>query len=173
MERVFHTFAPVYDGASRILILGTLPSPKSREQGFYYGHPQNRFWPVLAALFHREIPADAAGKKLFLLEKKIALWDMVSSCRIQGADDGSIRDEELQDLTPILAGADIRAIFANGKKAAALYEKNRPKGALPFFSLPSTSPANCRCSLRELTEAYAAVLPYLEEGDTGTGPFFK
>ncbi len=162
MEQVSHDFPPVYNGASRILILGTMPSPKSREQGFYYGHPQNRFWPVLANLFHIETPPTVEGKQRLLLEKGIALWDVLSSCAINGADDSSIREVSYHDLDPILETADIRAIFTNGKKAAALYKQSGRTIEKPFFVLPSTSPANCRLSLADLVTAYSVILPYLK-----------
>ena len=163
MERVHHNFLPVYNQNSRVLILGTMPSPKSREQGFYYGHPKNRFWPVLANLLKTAVPATIEEKNVFLLENKIALWDVVASCTIHGADDSSIRSVKVNDLSPILETADIRAIFTNGKKAAALLEKYRKNTGGTFFSLPSTSPANCRLSTDDLLEAYGAILPFLED----------
>ncbi len=109
--KVAHEFGPFYDKDSKVLILGSIPSPKSREQGFYYGHPRNRFWPVLAALFGERIPQTVPERKDFLTRHNIALWDVLASCDIKGADDGSIRNPEANDMRLITESADIRAIF--------------------------------------------------------------
>ena len=162
VKKVTHEFGPFYDKNSRILILGSIPSPKSREQGFYYGHPRNRFWPVLAALFNEAVPQTVPERKNFLTRHRIALWDVLASCDIKGADDGSIRNPEANDMRLITDGADIRAIFTTGGKAAKLYEKLcEPVCGVKAERLSSTSPANCRCSLEKLTEEYRKILKYL------------
>lgn len=112
--KVAHEFGPFYDKDSKVLILGSIPSPKSREQGFYYGHPRNRFWPVLAALFGERIPQTVPERKDFLTRHNIALWDVLASCDIKGADDVSIRNPEANDMRLITESADIRAIFTTG-----------------------------------------------------------
>lgn len=161
-ERIVHTIAPVFDGESRILMLGTMPSPKSREAGFYYGHPQNRFWPVLAAVLGEDAPDTTQRRRALLLRHRIALWDVLQSCTISGAEDASIREPVANDLTLITRSAPIRAVFATGKKAAALYERYcRERVGMPVTCLPSTSPANRRCSDEALTAAYRAILPHL------------
>lgn len=162
-EAIEHSIPPVYDKHSRILLLGTMPSPKSREQGFFYAHPQNRFWPVLSQLFQTEIPNSNAGRTAFLLQHRIALWDVLKSCTIKGASDASIQDAVPNDLNRILQCADIRAIFATGTKAAALYRTyHQPHIAVPFFALPSTSAANRgRFPMEKLLEEYRILLNYL------------
>lgn len=114
MERIDHPIPPLYDGSSRILILGSFPSVKSREAMFFYGHPQNRFWPVLAAVLGCERPTTIEEKKRLALTHHIALWDTIASCEIEGSSDSSIRGVVPNDLTPILRGADIRQIYCNG-----------------------------------------------------------
>ncbi len=109
-----HPFPPLYDARSRVLILGSFPSPKSREAGFFYGHPQNRFWRVLAALFDADVPRTVEEKTALVLKNRLALWDTVASCEVAGASDASITNVTANDLRPILRGADIRAIFCNG-----------------------------------------------------------
>lgn len=160
--KVAHEFGPFYDKDSKVLILGSIPSPKSREQGFYYGHPRNRFWPVLAALFGESVPQTVPERKDFLTRHNIALWDVLASCDIKGADDGSIRNPEPNDMRLITDAADIRAIFTTGGKATKLYEKMcEPVCGIRTHGLPSTSPANCRCSMDKLTEEYSKILKYL------------
>ena len=154
-ERVVHEFAPVYDGASRILILGTFPSVKSREQHFYYGHPQNRFWPGT-------IPE----KTRFLLENRIAVWDVIASCEIVGSSDSSIRSVKANDIAGLLQKSRISAVYANGSAAARLYRKYcLPSAGTEAVCLPSTSPANAAWSLQRLTEAWKVILPELSEQD--------
>ena len=139
-----------------------MPSPKSREAGFYYAHPQNRFWRVLAALWGEETPAGTQERLAFARRHHIALWDVLRACSIEGADDGSIRQPEVNDLRQVLERADIRAIFTTGAKAAALYKRYcLPVTGRPAIPLPSTSPANCRVTLDGLTEAYRAILAYI------------
>jgi hypoxanthine-DNA glycosylase len=160
-QTVIHEFEPIYDRDSRILILGTMPSPKSREAGFYYSHPQNRLWRVLADVFGEPAPSSREEKEHFLLSHHIALWDVLSSCAIKGADDSSIADPVPSDIGRILAAADIRAIFANGRKAADLYRKLCFLATgRPAVYLPSTSPANCAKPYASLLESYKVILKY-------------
>lgn len=159
---VTHEFDAFFDKDSRVLILGTIPSPKSREQGFYYGHPQNRFWKVLADVLGEEFPQTVEERKRFLKRNHIALWDVLESCEIKGASDVSIRNARPNDMNRILQAADIRAIFATGAKAAQLYKKLCfPECGVEAVRLPSTSPANCGCSYEKLREAYSQICKYL------------
>ncbi|MBS6859333.1 MAG: DNA-deoxyinosine glycosylase [Clostridiales bacterium] len=142
-QQVIHPLAPVFDERSRVLILGTMPSPKSRETGFYYGHPQNRFWRVMAELLDEPFPASREERLALALRRHFALWDVLASCVIRGADDGSIREPEANDLSAVLSAAPIEAIFTTGTKAAALYRKLcLPKTGMEAIALPSTSAAN-------------------------------
>lgn len=159
---VTHEFDAFFDEDSRVLILGTIPSPKSREQGFYYGHPQNRFWKVLADVLGEEFPQTVEERKGFLKRNHIALWDVLKSCEIKGASDVSIRNARPNDMNRILQAADIRAIFATGAKAAQLYKKLCfPECGVEAVRLPSTSPANCGCSYEKLREAYSQICDYV------------
>ena len=161
-EKVVHEFGPFYDENSRVLILGSIPSPKSREQGFYYGHPRNRFWPVLAGLFDEPVPETVEERKAFLTKHNIALWDVLASCDIRGADDGSIKNPEANNMELILNSADIRAVFTTGGKATKLYERLcLPVCGVASVGLPSTSPANCGCSMERLMEEYGRILKFL------------
>ena len=159
---VTHEFDAFFDKDSRVLILGTIPSPKSREQGFYYGHPQNRFWKVLADVLGEEFPQTVEERKRFLKRNHIALWDVLESCEIKGASDVSIRNAKPNDMNRILQVADIRAIFATGAKAAQLYKKLCfPECGVEAVRLPSPSPANCGCSYEKLREAYSQICDYV------------
>lgn len=162
---VTHEIQPVFDSRSRVLLLGTMPSPASREQGFYYGHPQNRFWRVLAAIFDEPAPRTIEEKRDMLLRHHVALWDVLASCEIEGASDASIRDAQPNDLARIFDAADIRAVFATGTKAGELYRKLiEPTLGVPCTTLPSTSPANAKMKLADLVDAYGkALLPLLGE----------
>lgn len=162
---VTHEIQPVFDSRSRVLLLGTMPSPASREQGFYYGHPQNRFWRVIAAIFDEPAPRAIEEKRGMLLRHHIALWDVLASCEIEGASDASIRDAQPNDLARIFDAADIRAVFATGTKAGELYRKLiEPTLGVPCTTLPSTSPANAKMKLADLVDAYGkALLPLLGE----------
>lgn len=160
-RRITHAFAPVFDSESRILILGTMPSPKSRELGFYYSHPRNRFWPVMANIFGEEIPKTPEDKKAFCLRHKIALWDVLRECDIEGASDSSIKNAVPNDISVILNSADIKAVFATGTTAAKFYKKFiEPKTGIPAVALPSTSPANAKTKFEELAEKYKIILDY-------------
>ncbi len=161
---VIHEIKPVYDKNSRVLLLGTMPSPKSRETGFFYGHPQNRFWKVLATLFDEPISETIEEKCDLCLRHRIALWDVLSSCDIEGASDASIKNAKPNDLAQILNAAPIQAVFTTGTKAGQLYKKLcEPVTSIPCTVLPSTSPANSRVSLGELCTTYKQALSrYLE-----------
>ena len=157
-----HPFDPIYDEDSRILILGTFPSVKSREVQFYYGHPRNRFWKTLAALLQTDFPQTVEEKIRFLKTHHIALWDTCAACDIDGSADATIRRTVPNDIRPILKAADIRAIFCGGKTAGRLYEKYIfPQTGIPAIVLPSTSPANAACTEEMLIDAWSAILPYL------------
>ncbi len=160
-QHVEHPLAPVYDERSRVLILGTMPSPRSRATGFYYNHPQNRFWKVMAALFDEPTPASNEQKEHLALRHGIALWDVLASCTIEGASDGSIGACVPNDIGQVLGAAPIEAIFCTGAKAAELYQKHCETACgMPATRLPSTSPANAAASLAQLIEAYRAILPF-------------
>lgn len=173
-EHVTHTFEPVFDEHSRILILGTFPSVKSRENRFYYGHPQNRFWKVLAgviALQHAQertaaatiaVPQTVEEKKAFLLEHHIAIWDVIAGCDIVGSSDSSIRNVVPNDLSVILDHAPVQQIFANGGKAFELYQKyTYAKTGRDIIKLPSTSPANAAFRLEKLIECWDVIRSWL------------
>lgn len=156
---VQHSLEPVFDGSSKLLILGTMPSPVSREAGFYYSHPQNRFWQVLSAVFNEPLPYTVESKKAFVLSHGIALWDVLASCEITGAEDGSIRHPVANDLSVVLSAAPIKRIFTTGDKAYSLYKKLcRAKAGMDAEPLPSTSPANRgRYPLNTLIELYTVL----------------
>lgn len=154
-RHVSHTFLPVYDETSEILILGSFPSVKSREQGFYYGHPQNRFWKVLAALCDCEVPESIEEKKKMLLANHIAIWDVIDSCDIIGSSDSSIKNVIPADIPWLLQQTRITRIFANGKTAGSLYQRFAEQSTgRKALVLPSTSPANAAYSLERLTECW-------------------
>ncbi len=159
-ERVEHTIAPFVFKEAKVLILGTIPSPKSREQGFYYAHPQNRFWKVLATVFEKTIPQSIEDKKNFLLTEKIALWDVLSECYIVGAGDASIKNEKPNDVQGIIVGTEIKSIFTTGKTACKLLSKLQ---GIKSICLPSTSPANCSVSFNELVEKYSEIKKVIKE----------
>lgn len=161
--KISHPLAPVFDSNSRVLVLGTMPSPKSREVGFYYMHPQNKFWRVLCELLGEPLPQTNDERQALLLRRHIALWDVLTGCEIDGADDGSIREPVANDLRVVLDHADIKAIFTTGTKAAQLYKKLcLPKTGTPAIPLPSTSPANCRFySYDEILDKYRVLLRFL------------
>lgn len=159
-----HTIAPVYDENSRILILGSFPSVKSREQGFFYGHPRNRFWKVLAGITEAPVPVAVEEKKNFLLEHRIAVWDVIAACTIRGSSDASIRDVVPVDLTPILETAKIQRIFTNGSTSDRLYQKYlKPATGMEAVRLPSTSPANAAFSYEQLCEEWKICLSFLKD----------
>ncbi len=153
-----HPINPIYNKDSRILILGSFPSVKSREAGFFYGHPQNRFWKVTAGVFEKEVPTTIEEKKAFLLANYIAVWDVIYSCDIVGSSDSSIKNVVANDLNVILQIADIRQIYVNGKKAEELYNKYiYPQIKREAICLPSTSPANAAWSVERLVEVWKQI----------------
>lgn len=153
-----YPFIPLWDEASKVLILGSYPSVKSRETGFFYGHPQNRFWKTLAGVFEDEVPQDIEQKKEFLHRHHIALWDVIASCDITGSQDSSITNAVPTDLSIVLDNADIRKVFVNGKAAEKYYRKYTAKTTdISAEVLPSTSPANAAWSLPRLIEAWSII----------------
>ena len=157
-ETVSHPIPPVFDENSRILILGSFPSVKSREQQFFYGHPQNRFWRVLAGVLDCPLPGTVEEKKALLLSHGIALWDVIARCEITGSADASIRSVVPNDLTGLLSTGHIERIYCNGGTAAALYRKYLlPRTGIAAVTLPSTSPANARRSPDDLIEAWSVI----------------
>lgn len=156
---VTHPIPPVYDENSEILILGSFPSVKSREAGFFYGHPQNRFWRVLAALYGGKTPATTEEKIAFLHQNHVALWDVLAACEIRGSADSTIRSAVPTDLSAILKTAPIRAVFVNGKTAEKYYRQYQlPKTGREAVCLPSTSPANAAKSLDALIREWGEAL---------------
>ena len=157
-QRLFHPFGPLFSPDSRVLILGSFPSVKSREQNFFYGHPQNRFWKVIAALFGQETPKTIPEKKELILSHGLALWDSIASCVITGSSDASIREVRANDLRIILDHASIERICCNGRKSFEMYEKYiRPEIGREATCLPSTSPANAQWSLEKLIAAWSVI----------------
>ncbi len=158
-QQIEHTFAPVFDSTSIVLVLGTFPSVKSRENQFYYGHPQNRFWRMLAQIYEAEVPQTIEEKKMLLLKNHIAVWDVIHSCDIEGSSDSSIKNVIPNDMNVILQQAKIHTIILNGGKAYELFQKYcQCEDMPPVVKLPSTSPANAACKLERLVAEWGAVL---------------
>ncbi len=158
-QRLQHTFAPIYNQDSKILILGSFPSVKSRENNFYYGHPQNRFWKVLASVLDTEVPETIEQKKKMLLEHHVAIWDVIESCSIQGSSDTSIKDVVVNDFSKILSEAKIERIYVNGTKAYEFYHKYaEPQMGMKAIKLPSTSPANAAWKLERLSKTWKEII---------------
>lgn len=152
---VVHNIDPVYNENSKILILGSFPSVKSREQEFFYGHPQNRFWKVIAKIFNCDTPITINDKKNILLNNKISVWDVIKSCEINGSSDSSIKNVIPNDLSEILNKSNIKTIFVNGKTAGKLYVKYlEEQTGIKAICLPSTSPANAIWSLESLYDKW-------------------
>lgn len=155
---ITHTFGPVFDSGSQILILGTFPSVLSREEGFYYGNPRNRFWQVLADVFNRDIPLTNREKTEFLLSNGIALWDVIRSCDITGSADSKIKNILPNELDALLSESRIDRIYANGRTAGKLYDLHlRQETGREIIVLPSTSPANACWTLIRLTDAWRRI----------------
>lgn len=155
----FHNIAPVYDARSRVLILGSFPSVKSRETRFFYGHPQNRFWRVMAAVLSCPVPQTIAEKRAMLLSHGVALWDVIASCDIVASSDASITNVLPNDISQILRAAPIQAVYCNGGKAFSLYRKHlQPTVGRPAEKLPSTSPANASWTETRLIDAWRKAL---------------
>ena len=163
-EHIVHPFPPCFDKHSKILILGSFPSVKSREQMFFYGHPQNRFWIVVASVFDDEVPNTIPEKKKFLKKHHIALWDVIGSCDIEGSSDSSIENVEANNLSQILDNADILGVFVNGKTAEKYYKKyTEGKTGIKAVCLPSTSPANAAWSIERLSDIWRKEIKNVED----------
>lgn len=153
-----HPIPPLFWGNSRVLILGSFPSVKSREQAFFYGHPQNRFWKVISAVFEKDIPQSVPEKEQLIKECNLALWDVIASCEITGSDDSSIKNVVANDISEILKNSKVDRIFVNGKTAEKYYIKYiEPKINIKAVCLPSTSPANAAYSLDKLIEKWSVI----------------
>ena len=154
-----HTFDPVFDAESKILILGSFPSVKSRENNFFYGHPQNRFWKVMANVLEWEVPTTIEEKREMLLENHVAVWDVIASCSIVGSSDTSIKDVVVNDFSRILENSKVERVYVNGGKAYELYHKYAEKvTGIKAVKLPSTSPANAAWSLEKLTKTWKEII---------------
>lgn len=164
---VYHPLEPIYDKNSKILILGTMPSVKSREYGFYYAHPQNRFFKVLSTIFGELLPNTKEEKIAFLKRHNIALYDVLKSCDIKGSKDNTIKNFEVNDFTIILKNSCIKTVFTTGKKAYELYQKYcYPVTKIKAIYLPSSSPLNiANFSFEQLVEEYKIILDYLDKKD--------
>jgi len=166
MERqlVVHPFEPIYNEYSKILILGSLPSAVSRQKEFYYGHPQNRFWKVIAAVTNQSVPHSIEEKRHLLLSKGIALWDVIGRCEISGSSDASIKNPQVNDIDGLIRKTNIQAIYTNGYKAYQLYTRFcEQKVGIKAAQLPSTSPANASFDLDRLIEAWSILRVKLDE----------
>jgi len=165
MKALTHPFPPLYNTESRVLILGSFPSVASRSVNFFYGHPRNRFWPLLSDWAGIPVPPDIQGKKELALSHGIAMWDVLASCEIDGSSDASVRNAVPNDLTPILEAASIKAILCNGTLSKTIYDRFMlQKTGIPAVGLPSTSPANAAWSMEKLKNAWYPAL------DTGKDP---
>lgn len=152
-----HNISPVFDENSKILILGSFPSVKSREQGFFYGHPQNRFWRVISSITNEDLPSTIEEKKALLLKHNIAVWDVIKSCDIVGSSDSSIENVCINDFSIIFNVANIKRIYANGDKSYSLFKKYYSKD-IEIVKLPSTSPANAQYNLIRLCDVWRVIL---------------
>lgn len=153
-----HPIEPTYNKDSEILILGSFPSVQSREVGFYYGHPKNRFWKVLAEVFEENYPETREDKRAFLIRNRIAVWDVIASCEIKGSADSTIENVKVNDLDPIFAVSNIQRVYVNGRKAHSLYQKHlEEKTGRKAIYLPSTSPANAAWGMDRLVEAWKVI----------------
>ena len=160
---IIHPIKPLYDSKAEILILGSFPSVKSREEGFFYGHPQNRFWKVMARICKQDIPTTVEEKTKMILDNHFALWDVIQSCEITGSADSTIKNVTPNDLSNILNNTNIKGIFVNGKKAEALYNKYIFKNiGIKAIVLPSTSPANASWSEDRLFEFWSNAINELK-----------
>lgn len=157
-QHITHPFPPLYDEDSTILILGSFPSVKSREQMFFYGHPQNRFWKVIAGVFKDEVPGTIEEKKVFLHKHHVALWDVIYSCDIIGSSDSSIKNAVPTDIREIIDKSHVTRVFTNGKTSGAMYEKYQKNlTGVQAITLPSTSPANAAFSVERLMESWKII----------------
>ena len=159
LTRIEHPIPPTWDARSEVLILGSFPSVKSRESGYFYGHPQNRFWRLLALLYGESCPVGNAGKRAFLLRHRLAVWDVIASCEISGSSDSSIRNAVPNDIRVILDGAEIRQICCNGQLSFRLYNRLLlPATGREALCLPSTSPANAAWTMDRLLSAWSVIV---------------
>lgn len=155
---IVHPIPPLFNAESEVLILGSFPSVKSREAAFFYGHPQNRFWAVVAEIFGAEKPITVEDKKELILSNKLALWDVIAQCEIKGSADSTITDVTANDLSVILENSNVKRIFVNGKTAEKYYNKyTYPKTGIKAICLPSTSPANAAWSIEKLVENWKII----------------
>lgn len=162
--RQLHPIPPLYSKESRVLILGSFPSVKSREQAFFYGHPQNRFWRVLAEVFNTAVPCTVAEKKQLILSNRLALWDVIAECDIEGSADASIKAVVPNDIGKILSESNINAIFVNGRTAEKYYIRyTEPKIGRKAICLPSTSPANAARNLESLCGEWNVLKKYVND----------
>ncbi len=158
MNYIQHPFGPLFNEESRVLILGSFPSVKSREQNFFYGHPQNRFWRVIAAVFDQPLPHSIEEKKRLILTNGLALWDSIAGCEITGSSDASIKNAQVNDISIILNSCSIELVCCNGRKSHELYCRYiEPQTGREAVCLPSTSPANAQWNLERLTEAWSVI----------------
>lgn len=158
MQKLTHPIAPIWNENSKLLILGSFPSVRSREENFFYAHKQNRFWRVLSSVFNAPVPLTVEDKKRFLLDNGIALWDVVASCEIDGSEDSSIKNVTANDISPIISASHIRNIYVNGATAAKLYNAYIfPQLGINAIKLPSTSPANAAWSFEKLCSAWGVI----------------
>lgn len=165
LQHIVHSIPPTFDENSRVLVLGSMPSPKSRETQFNYGHPQNRFWRVMARIADEPVPETNERKRDFCLRHHIALWDVLAECDIEGASDASIKNAKANDLSIITSTASIEAVYCTGAKAHDLFRRLdcEQSCGLPAVKLPSTSPANAACSFERLVEAYGMIFEHTHE----------
>ncbi|MEE1011391.1 MAG: DNA-deoxyinosine glycosylase [Acutalibacteraceae bacterium] len=155
---IVHPIPPLFNAESEVLILGSFPSVKSREAAFFYGHPQNRFWAVIAEIFGTEKPVTVEEKKELILSNKLALWDVIAQCEIEGSADSTITDVTANDLSVILENSNVKRIFVNGKTAEKYYNKyTYPKTGIKAVCLPSTSPANAAWNVEKLVEKWKII----------------
>ncbi|MBG9980367.1 DNA-deoxyinosine glycosylase [Facklamia lactis] len=161
-QRIVHPLKPLFQTDSKILILGSFPSVKTREYGFFYGHPQNRFWPLMEVLFQESLSTDIQERKEFLLRHQLAVYDSIYQCDIIGSSDASIQNVKPSDLKLIFQTANIQQVFCNGGTSYKYYQKyHADEFGLPGIQLPSTSPANARYRLEHLVEKWKVILEYL------------
>ena len=159
---MLHNIDALFDSKSKILILGSFPSEKSRSEGFFYAHPQNRFWPLLAEILHAPIPRSTAEKRALCLNGRIALWDVIASCDITGSSDSSIKNVQPNDIARLLNSTNISHIFLNGKTAGRLYMRHLAASAGGEYTiLPSTSPANAAFDMKRLFSHWENIRQYL------------
>ena len=160
---MLHNIDALFDNKSKILILGSFPSEKSRRAGFFYAHPQNRFWPLLAKILNCPVPQDMAEKRAMCLDNHIALWDVIASCEITGSSDSSIKNVRPNDISRLLSGTEISHIFLNGQTAGRLYERYLAAQAdRQHTVLPSTSPANAAFDISRLFSSWKEIRQYLD-----------